>query len=182
MKCFGLFLVSLLSSINFATSAFAQSEIDPRRTSTNAMVGFTLQGPRFNPNTGMPIPSDFVVQRVRQQGGTKVPILVPFAWTQTESTAETMGFKLKAEVNNYTAIFRPPGMSSPIDIVIDGTIEVVRSRTRELRAQPTRCRFLLSVKCAADPLPLNAMRPTIWFSFFAAMICRLTHRTALKKM
>jgi hypothetical protein len=90
-----------------------------------------------NPNTGQLLPSLIVQQQVDAQGGSRVPILVPYIWTFSSRAAKTNRFKIKAETANYTAIFRPPSipgaMPGAIDVVIDGSIDFIQSEKRALR-------------------------------------------------
>ncbi|TNE59887.1 MAG: hypothetical protein EP340_01350 [Alphaproteobacteria bacterium] len=120
----GILLVTPLSL------AYAQLQVDPRIGPSTSLT--TQQPARFDAN-GNPILSDIVQQEIRTQGGTKVPVLIPYIWTRDANAIEASGFRIKIEGENYTAIFRPENTTEPIDIVIDGTLEVVKSRGRPAR-------------------------------------------------
>ena len=102
---------------------------DDSQTSREIAAGEPVTQNR-NPNTGQLLPS-FVVQRqVDAQGGSRVPILVPYIWTYSSSVARANQFKIKAKPTHYTAIFRPPSMPGPVAVVIDGSIDFIQSEKR----------------------------------------------------
>ncbi|TNE39297.1 MAG: hypothetical protein EP347_04965 [Alphaproteobacteria bacterium] len=137
------FLIAIVGVVLFVPvmPAAAQSQLDPGIAPSTTLSA--QQATRFDAN-GNPLLSDLVQQQVRAQGGTKIPILIPYLWTRDAAAAEASGFKIKIVGNNYTAIFRPANAAEPIDIVIEGTMEVVKARSRPARQ-------------AREPLPFSSL-------------------------
>ncbi len=61
--------------------------------------------------------SDYVREMIRKEGGSDVPVLLPYSMSKDEATAQSYQMRLKLRRDDYTIVLHQPQM----DIVIIGT-------------------------------------------------------------